>query len=246
MITTAQAAQVFGGIMFYELAYRWIATGKPADRPNQKAHHPWYGRDAAAAQRRRPGIFQLASFVACGFALGLTLSKSVGVGVFLSVAREVAVWYILPLVFWVRHDNEPSIANRMFPLEQYRVQNQIAGMLEHWDELPSLTASQLRIPVVGSPLNNSAKDYGLSGASKELEEIIAANATRCEYKIEEGDDLDVMLTESGVSLREVTELNMNAVVDGTVVWKPGNKVILPRKFCLYIIARGEKRQASAP
>lgn len=228
MITLWQGLLILVGLMALDLLQRWIATRKPADT-SLPAVRPWYGRDAVAAQKSRPSSLQLA--LPMVLAIGLVViggrqGPFVALGISLGVLREVLVWYLMPLIFRVRDPSEASIPNRMFPLEQYAVQDQITQTFQHWDQMPPLVAAQCgdchdEYPAVG-PLQAPT----ISASQRDL----AAIAKTCRYRVEADDDLDALLAATGVTKAELLTLNR-----GKLDWTPGAFVVLPRVLCLHLI-----------
>jgi len=160
------AAGVAVGLLVADFADRYVATRKPADSTNGTAAiGPWFGRDAAAAQRMRPDAWRLAAQAGGAVvALGLAywsrgkrllpwLLGGTAIGFGANLLKMLADWWLMPAIFKTKADNEASFANRMYPLEQSAIQDQVAEIFKNWGATASLAAGQLDPPVVVSPLN---------------------------------------------------------------------------------------------
>lgn len=241
-------ALILAGILAFELLNRVIATRKPQDTEKTQAVRPWYGRDAVAAHHRRPALIQIA--VPLGLGVGIVLLTSHGtfteacshfaLGLGLGALREIVLWYIAPLLFFARDPSAPSLPNRLFPLEQYRTQEHVSQCFERWDEMPTLLAAQCKDRPVVPPIAPPPERFVISDEMRRaLEENLAKTANTCRFQVGENDDLEEILTATGVTREEITLLN-----HGRFNWKPGAFVILPRKACLYIVDKAQKQQRS--
>ena len=214
-MTASQVLAVLAGLLFAELISRLIATRKPADTPRMSARFAWYGRDAAAAIQRRPSAAQLLVPVLLA-APTMLIGSPFMWGTLLALMREVCLWHVAPVCLQVRRSNETSVANRLLSREQIKVQDALAQIFQQWDRTPSLADAQ-RGKVVG-PLGPETQPA-------------APLAEWCEYTVQEGDDLNELLTSSGVSRDEVRALNPD------VDWQPGTVMRLPRALCLLLLDR---------
>lgn len=162
------AGGVGAGLVIADFVDRYVATRTPNDSEPSKAEgkHPWYGRDAAAAQRRRPDAMRLgAQAVGAVGAMALTywtrsgnimpwLFGGTAVGFGANLLKQLTDWWVMPAIFSVDEKNpgEDSFGNRMFPLEQPWVQDEVDKLFENWNAVPALAAGQQETPTIASPL----------------------------------------------------------------------------------------------
>lgn len=160
MYGTAAAAAAFG-LLIADFVDRLVATRKPKD-----GKHPWYGRDAAAAINRRPDAMRLGAQAVGGVAgLGLAywlrgrgpailpwIFGGIALGFGSNLLLKLANWYLMPAIFKVKEDNEVSFANRMYALEQDKVQKEIDKAFENYATVPTLSEGQTETPTIQSPL----------------------------------------------------------------------------------------------
>jgi hypothetical protein len=166
------AGGVGAGLVIADFVDRYVATRTPADSAGEggtakaEGQHPWYGRDAAAAQRRRPDAMRLGAQAAGAIAaMALTywtrrgnvlpwLFGGTAVGFGANLLKQLTDWYLMPMVFSVDEDkpNEATFANRMFPLEQPWVQDKVDELFANWQGVPALRDGQQKEPLVQSPL----------------------------------------------------------------------------------------------
>jgi len=155
------------GFLTADVVDRIVATRRPADAESgAKANNPWYGRDAAAAQRMRPDAWRLAAQgIGAVVALGLAywsrgrrvipwLLGGTAVGFGTNLFKMLADWWIMPLVL-KSEPTEASWGNRLYPLEQTPIQDQVATIFARWDQTDSLNEGQQATPNVRSPLADS-------------------------------------------------------------------------------------------
>jgi hypothetical protein len=254
-MTLTQVLCALFGLVAFELHLRWVATAKPNDRPGAPARRPWFGRDAAAAIRRRqPLRWLVPPLAACMYVVlsvtpplpaGITAVQAMLVGVGLGAARQLVFWWILPFVLRVKDPTEPSIPNRILSLEQRSVQAIITHVFRNWEHAPPLAASQAEVPTILSPIR-AVEEVTADAKTKvytkvytrddpEVQAILAQTAQHCRYMIEEGDDLDAICDAASVAREEVAKLNPD------LNWKPGVTVKLPRPLCLYLVERERSR-----
>lgn len=166
------------GLVIADFLDRYVATRTPDDSTptTGTAKHPWYGRDAAAAQRRRPDAMRLGAQAAGAVAaMALTYwfrsgnvlpwvfgGTSIGFGA--NLLKQLTDWFIMPMVFSVDDPTEESFANRMFPLEQTDVQDEVDKLFENWASVPALLAGQAEKPTISSPLAGPQGIYTLGKA----------------------------------------------------------------------------------
>lgn len=163
---TAVAGLALGALVA-DVVDRIVATRKPSDKEGAKAVRPWYGRDAAAAQRMRPDAWRLGA-QAAGAVVSLALAfwgrnikfvpwllggTALGFGV--NLLTKIADWYLMPAIFKVKDPTEVSLANRLYPLEQDDVQKQITALFENWNTTDVLNAQQQETAAVAPPLASS-------------------------------------------------------------------------------------------
>lgn len=126
------------GFTIAELTDRFVAT-----RGNKE---PWYGRDAAAYHASRPDAMRL-GVQAAGAVGGLALSYAVrGRGVLTFLASGIAIgfgvnlvrmglnYYLMPAVLKVENFADKNLGNRLYPLEQQSVQEQVTKYLQAKNE----------------------------------------------------------------------------------------------------------------
>jgi len=160
------AGGVSAGLVIADFVDRFVATRTPSESAPTKAEgkNPWMGRDAAAAQRRRPDAMRLG--VQAGGAVGAMIltyltrrgnilpwlfgGTSVGFGA--NLGKQLTDWWFMPTVFKVQAPTEVSFANRMFPMEQSSVQDEIDKIFENWAATTTLAEGQTDTPVIQSPL----------------------------------------------------------------------------------------------
>lgn len=164
------AGGVGAGIVIANFLDRFVATRTPADsaEPEVTANNPWYGRDAAAAQRRRPDAWRLGAQAAGAVAaMALTyftrngnvlpwLFGGTAVGFGANLVVMLTDWYVMPAILKVDDPTEESFANRMYPLEQFDIQDEVDTLFENWAAVPALLAGQAEEPVISSPLAQPA------------------------------------------------------------------------------------------
>lgn len=174
------------GLIIADFLDRYVATMKPKDSTPTvgTGNHPWYGRNAAAAQRRRPDAIRLGAQALGALAAmgGAYLTRNVrilpwllggaAVGFGANLLKMLWDWWAAPAIFKVDPATPMSLANRMYALEQKDVQDTIDGLFENWAGVTSLAANQvtgdLAAGSIRSPLAEStASDlYVLGGARR--------------------------------------------------------------------------------
>lgn len=142
------------GLVVADFVDRIVATRQPADVGGAKAVRPWYGRDAAAAQRMRPDAWRLGAqaagaVVALGLAFWTRNIKfipwalgGVALGFASNLVMKVTQWWLMPAIFKIEKSGEQTIANRTYVLEQDKTQTTVQGMFDKWNENPALAAAQ--------------------------------------------------------------------------------------------------------
>jgi hypothetical protein len=122
-----------GAILGFEAADmldRWVATRTPSG-----AKFPWYGTDAAHRQMQRPDgmrVLAMAGLSAAFFAGAVFTRKrfvktsyflgGVALGSILKLGHAVLAGWVWPKAFGVEKGTERSFGNRMYPLEQAKLQ----------------------------------------------------------------------------------------------------------------------------
>lgn len=130
----AAAAGIGIGLVIAEATDRWVAT-----RGNK---HPWFGRDAAAAQQSRPDAMRL-GVQAAGAAVGMAgayyargrgflpwLLGGVAVGFASNLVRMGLNYYVMPAILTVENPTDKTLANRLYPLEQTKIQDKVVAFLD--------------------------------------------------------------------------------------------------------------------
>lgn len=149
------AAGVAVGLLVADFVDRYVATRKPADSTPTAgtAQNAWYGRDAAAAQRMRPDAWRLATqaggaVVALGLAYWTRgqriipwLLGGTAIGFGANLLKMLADWWLMPALFKAE-PTEVKFGNRMYPLEQSGIQDQVADIFKNWAATDSLNAGQ--------------------------------------------------------------------------------------------------------
>lgn len=183
------AGGVGAGLVIADFLDRFVATRTPADseEPAATANHPWYGRDAAAAQRRRPDAMRLGA-QAAGAVVSMALAYwtrngnilpwlfgGTAVGFGANLLKQLTDWYVMPFAFKVDDPTEESFANRMFPLEQDAIQSEVDTMFENWATVPALLAGQSEAaPAIQSPLaqpGSGVYTLGKAGSGNGLSQL---------------------------------------------------------------------------
>jgi hypothetical protein len=148
------------GFIIADMLDRYVATRKPADSmaaaggTAAAGQRPWYGRNAAAAQRRRPDGIRLGS-QAIGALVAMAgayftrnmrilpwLLGGAAVGFGANLFKMLWDWWVAPAMLKVDPAKPLSFANRIYPLEQRDVQDTIDGYFEQWSNLPALAGNQ--------------------------------------------------------------------------------------------------------
>ncbi len=164
----AAAVTVALGLVAADLVDRAMATRKPAKGPTgAEAKRPWYGRDAAAAQRMRPDAWRLGA-QAAGAVISLALayfSRNIkvvpwllggfGLGFGANLLKKLSDWWVMPALLKVKDPGEETLANRLFPMEQATIQNEVTKMFQNWDIVDSLKGQQQETALIQSPLGNT-------------------------------------------------------------------------------------------
>jgi hypothetical protein len=152
------------GLIVADVTDRFIATRAPKDGKN-----PWYGKDAAAAYRRRPDAWRLggqAGGAVAGMALAYVtrgrgvvpwLLGGIAVGFGSNLVKQLWDWYAAPAILKVDPANagQPTMGNRLYSLEQGWIQDNVATMFENW-KTNTLAPGQQDPPVIASPSPPSA------------------------------------------------------------------------------------------
>lgn len=151
-----------------DLVDRAIATRTPKD-----GTRPWYGRNAAAAQRQRPDAWRFAgqggvalagiagAYYTRGRSMLPFLFGGIALGAGGNIVKMALDWFALPAILKVEDPGEESWANRLVPLEQFDVQDKVASMFENYGTVPSLAAGQAETPSIQSPLSSGDSIYTL-------------------------------------------------------------------------------------
>ena len=166
----AAAVTVTLGLIAADFVDRAMATRKPAKGPTgAEAKRAWYGRDAAAAQRMRPDAWRLGA-QAAGAVISLALAYftrnikvvpwllgGFGIGFGANLLKKLSDWWIMPAILKVKEGEEgkETWANRLFPMEQASIQNEVVKMFQNWDAVESLKNQQQETALIQSPLGNT-------------------------------------------------------------------------------------------
>lgn len=167
-------AGVVIGLLGADLIDRYVATRKPADAGSVPANHPWFGRDAAAAYRRRPDAMRLGvqaggavlsmagAYFTRGRGIFPWLLGGLAVGFGANLGKMLADWYLMPALFKVDPNNpgEQTLANRLYPLEQSYVQDAIDQLFENWNTTATLSEAQAETPIIQGPLGDASTSAG--------------------------------------------------------------------------------------
>lgn len=156
------------GVTIADLVDRYVATMPPSGGQN-----PYFGRNAAAAQQRRPDVMRLgAQGLGALIAMVLTyvtrnvkgapwLFGGLAGGFGVNLVQMGTRWFVMPMLLKSDNPNDPVLANRLYPLEQKVVQDPVTQFFENWTATPTLAASQAGGPVSASPLAGGAAVYML-------------------------------------------------------------------------------------
>jgi hypothetical protein len=151
--TTAAVATAVG-LIAADFVDRIVATRTPADDGTTKGVRPWYGRDAAAAQRMRPDAWRLGAqaggaVIALGLAFWTRNVKllpwilgGVALGFGSNLLFQLAKWWLMPAILKIDKESDLTLANRTYVLEQSATQDTVTGIFEKWSSNPSLLAAQ--------------------------------------------------------------------------------------------------------
>lgn len=262
------------GLVFADFLDRWIATRRPADSANPAgtANHPWFGANAAAAQRRRPDALRLGGQAAGAVgAMGLGylvrgrpvipwLLGGIALGFGANLVKQLIDWWLMPALFQVKEPSEASFANRMYPLEQTAVQDAVAAMFENWGGTPNLASNQLQTPTVvgvlpptsgqspiyalGRAANPTSGQHGKVAGCADCWPKQGIPKARCRYTVKQGDDLTALLQATGTSIEIINALNGGR--SPTSYWVAGNLVQLPYEACAYLDSGQPGRSAATP
>lgn len=146
------------GLVASNLLDRFVATRTPKDGKN-----PWYGSAAAAAQARRPDAMRLAA--QGGLALGsmaLTywtrsgrilpwLFAGTAVGAGAGMVQKLVDWWVMSWLFKVDDPGEETLSNRLYPLEQSAVQDEVDKIFENLGTAV-LSGGQAETPMISGVL----------------------------------------------------------------------------------------------
>lgn len=168
---TAAVATAFG-LVVADFVDRVVATRQPADTATTKGVRPWYGRDAAAAQRMRPDAWRL-GVQAGGAVIALALAfwtrnikflpwalSGVALGFASTLIMKLTTWWLMPAILKVQKPGEQTMANRTYVLEQDTTQTVVQGMFDKWDQNPALKNAQAAgdNPAILGPLDALTAD----------------------------------------------------------------------------------------
>lgn len=156
------------GLIAADFVDRIVATRTPADDGATKGVRPWYGRDAAAAQRMRPDAWRLAAqaggaVIALGLAFATRNIKilpwalgGIALGFGSNLLFQLAKWWLMPAILKVDKESDMTLANRTYVLEQSATQDTVTGIFEKWSSNPTLLAAQAAegSQVIIGPLSN--------------------------------------------------------------------------------------------
>ncbi|GMV18010.1 MAG: hypothetical protein AMXMBFR56_62340 [Polyangiaceae bacterium] len=151
---------------------RFVATMKPAkSKSGTEAQRAWYGKNAVAAVYRRPNALRLGvqaggAVAAIGGAYMLRnksvapwLLGGIALGFGSNLLLQLAEWYIIPRIFKIEKDNDQTLANRLYVLEQIDTQDKVDEIMEDWSKKPALMANQEQADtavIIQGPLNDAS------------------------------------------------------------------------------------------
>jgi hypothetical protein len=149
------AVAVTIGFVGADMLDRFVATRAPGKAGDQEGKFAWQGRNAAAAQLRRPDGVRLA-FQAGGAVFSMALAYwtrngrflpwalgglSVGFGA--NLGKMLVNGYLMPVIFKVEDPSKPSLGNRLYPTEQEAVQKALEDGFAKWNTVPTLANQQV-------------------------------------------------------------------------------------------------------
>lgn len=161
------------GVTFADLVDRYVAT-----MPPENGQNPWYGRNAAAAQQRRPDVMRLgaqglgalvamvATYVTRNVKGAPWLFGGIAGGFGVNLVQMGMRWYVMPLLLKSDNPNEVGWANRLYPLEQKVIQDVVTAAFENFTTVPGLASGQTGGPVSVSPTPGGGAVYMLGRDGK--------------------------------------------------------------------------------
>jgi hypothetical protein len=156
------------GVTVADLVDRYVATMPPEGGTN-----PWYGRNAAAAQQRRPDVMRLgaqglgallamvATYMTRNVKGAPWLFGGIAGGFGVNLVQMGMRWYVMPMLLKSEDPSEVGWANRLYPLEQKVIQDPVAAIFENLTG--QLALAQQAAPISASPLagSDSGTTYAL-------------------------------------------------------------------------------------
>lgn len=177
------------GVTFADLVDRYVST-----MPPEGGQNPWYGRNAAAAQQRRPDVMRLgaqglgalvamvATYVTRNVKGAPWLFGGIAGGFGVNLVQMGMRWYVMPLLLKSDNPNEVNWANRLYPLEQKVTQDPVAAFFENLTA-PTLQLAQSGAPTSTSPLAGGGSIYALGKQGNGQRQLIPTgklgNCTHC-------------------------------------------------------------------
>ena len=170
------------GLAVARITDRLVATRKPGKSKNGvEGKHAWLGRDAAAMINRRPDAMRLGAqgVGALAAMIGAYTARNVRVlpwalgGIALGFGSNLLLlvleWMVLPKILKVDPKDPKTsteglggFGNRVLPMEQDYVQDELDKQLEDWAALTNLAAAQAgEKPTAASPLALPSNVYTL-------------------------------------------------------------------------------------
>lgn len=257
------AAGLGVGLVFARGVDRYIATMKPADSTPTAltANNPWYGRNAVAAQNRRPGALRLGvqgvgALAGIGAAYATRNQKvlpwllgGISLGFGSNLVVQVAEWFFMPRLLKIAAPNDETFANRMYVLEQVETQDTVDGYFENWANIPSLSLGQTT-PIstggIAGPLE-LGHVYTLGQAGQNGGQLAGGGQGGCGGCGGGcdggcgggcgGKQLCTYVVQTGDKLAAFLTASgvsidmVNALNNGNY-WVPGNQVVLPYEMCM--------------
>jgi len=156
------------GVTVADLVDSYVAT-----MPPEGGQNPWYGRNAAAAQQRRPDVMRLgAQGLGALVSMVLTyvtrnvkgapwLFGGIAGGFGVNLVQMGMRWYVMPMILKSDNPSEVNYANRLYPLEQKVTQDVVAAAFENFTTVPGLASGQTGGPVSVSPTPGGGSVYML-------------------------------------------------------------------------------------
>jgi hypothetical protein len=147
---------------------RFVATMKPAkSKDGKEANRAWYGKAAVSAINRRPNAMRLGvqaagAVVGIGAAYALKnkpvapwLFGGIALGFGANLLLQVMEWYAIPYFMKTKKEDEQTLPNRLYVLEQVDTQDKVDLSFEDWGSKKALADNQdQNTPLIYGPLNS--------------------------------------------------------------------------------------------